>query len=49
MGAFIAGGTGVVGQHLILMLTAVGHELTATTRSPGVAGLLRTLGATRSS
>src|ERR671937_493403 len=46
MRVFIAGGTGVVGQHLIPMLTAAGHEVTATTRSPGKASLLRSLGAT---
>jgi nucleoside-diphosphate-sugar epimerase len=46
MRVFIAGGTGVVGQHLVPMLTAAGHEVTATTRSPGKAGLLRRLGAT---
>jgi uncharacterized protein YbjT (DUF2867 family) len=33
MRVFIAGGTGVVGQHLIPMLAAAGHEVTATTRS----------------
>jgi nucleoside-diphosphate-sugar epimerase len=46
MRVFIAGGTGVVGQRLIPMLTAAGHEVTATTRSPGKAGLLREFGAT---
>jgi nucleoside-diphosphate-sugar epimerase len=46
MRVFIAGGTGVIGQHLIPMLTAAGHEVTATTRSPGKAGMLRSLGAT---
>lgn len=46
MRVFIAGGTGIVGQHLVPLLTAASHEVTATTRSPGKAGLLRTLGAT---
>ena len=46
MRVFIAGGTGVVGQHLIPMLTQAGHEVTASTRSPGKAGLLSGLGAT---
>jgi nucleoside-diphosphate-sugar epimerase len=46
MRVFIAGGTGVVGQHLIPMLTQAGHEVTATTRSPGRTGRLRELGAT---
>jgi 2-alkyl-3-oxoalkanoate reductase len=46
MRVFIAGGSGVVGQRLVPLLTAAGHEVTATTRSPGKAGLLRQLGAT---
>lgn len=46
MRVFIAGGGGVVGQHLVPMLTTAGHEVTATTRSPGKASLLRKLGAT---
>lgn len=45
MRVFIAGGAGVVGQHLIPMLTAAGHEVTATTRSPGKSDLLARLGA----
>jgi 2-alkyl-3-oxoalkanoate reductase len=46
MRVFIAGGGGAVGQHLVPMLTTAGHEVTATTRSPGKASLLRKLGAT---
>jgi 2-alkyl-3-oxoalkanoate reductase len=45
MRVFVAGGTGVIGQSLIPMLTAAGHQVTATTRSPGKTGLLRRLGA----
>jgi nucleoside-diphosphate-sugar epimerase len=45
MRVFIAGGGGIVGQHLVPMLTTAGHEVTATTRSPGKASLLRKLGA----
>ena len=45
MKVFVAGGTGAVGRRLIPMLTAHGHEVTATTRSPGKQELLFTLGA----
>jgi len=45
MRVFVAGGTGVIGRSLIPMLTAAGHQVTATTRTPGKAGLLRALGA----
>ncbi len=45
MRVFVAGGTGVIGQSLIPMLTAAGHQVTATTRSPGKTGELRQLGA----
>jgi nucleoside-diphosphate-sugar epimerase len=45
MRVFVAGGTGVIGRSLIPMLTAAGHQVTATTRSPGKAGQLRQLGA----
>jgi 2-alkyl-3-oxoalkanoate reductase len=45
MRVFVAGGTGVIGRSLIPMLTAVGHQVTAATRSPGKAALLRRLGA----
>jgi nucleoside-diphosphate-sugar epimerase len=45
MRVFVAGGTGVVGRGLIPMLTAAGHQVTATTRSPGKTAQLRKLGA----
>ena len=45
MRVFIAGGTGVIGRSLIPALTAAGHQVTATTRSPAKAGLLMSLGA----
>ncbi|MBV9794023.1 MAG: NAD(P)-dependent oxidoreductase [Actinobacteria bacterium] len=45
MRVFVAGGTGVVGQRLIPMLTAVGHQVTATTRSAAKTATLRALGA----
>ena len=45
MRVFVAGGTGVIGRSLIPMLTAAGHQVTATTRSPGKTGSLRQLGA----
>ena len=45
MRVFVAGGTGVIGRSLILLLVAAGHEVTASTRTPGRAGLLRSLGA----
>lgn len=46
MRVFVAGATGAIGQHLVPMLTAAGHQVTATTRSPGKTGLIRQLGAT---
>jgi uncharacterized protein YbjT (DUF2867 family) len=45
MRVFVAGGTGVIGHGLIPLLVPAGHEVTATTRAPGRAGLLRSLGA----
>ena len=36
---------GVIGRSLIPALTAAGHQVTATTRSPAKAGLLMSLGA----
>ena len=45
MRVFVAGGTGVVGRGLIPMLTAAGHQVTATTRSPGKTAQLKELGA----
>ncbi|HEY0719510.1 MAG TPA: NAD(P)-dependent oxidoreductase [Streptosporangiaceae bacterium] len=45
MRVFVAGGTGVIGRSLIPMLAAAGHQVTATTRSPGKTAQLRKLGA----
>jgi nucleoside-diphosphate-sugar epimerase len=45
MRIFVAGATGVIGQNLLPLLTAHGHQVTATTRSPAKAGQLRALGA----
>ena len=45
MRVFVAGGTAVIGRSLIPMLITARHQATATTRSPGKAGLLRSLGA----
>ncbi|HLI36188.1 MAG TPA: NAD(P)-dependent oxidoreductase [Streptosporangiaceae bacterium] len=45
MRVFVTGATGALGQHLIPMLVAAGHEVTATTRTPGKAGRLREAGA----
>jgi nucleoside-diphosphate-sugar epimerase len=46
MRVFVAGAAGAIGQHLVPMLTAAGHDVTATTRSSGKGGLIRELGAT---
>ena len=46
MRVFVAGGTGVIGRQLVPQLVAAGHEVTATTRRPEKAELLRSLGAT---
>jgi len=45
MRVFVAGATGVVGQQLVPQLIAAGHQVTATTRSPGKAASLRATGA----
>jgi nucleoside-diphosphate-sugar epimerase len=45
MRVFVAGGTGVVGRRLVPQLVARGHEVTATTTSPGKVGSLLQLGA----
>jgi nucleoside-diphosphate-sugar epimerase len=42
---FLAGGTGVIGRSLVPQLVAAGHEVTATTRRPEKAELLRSMGA----
>lgn len=45
MHVFLAGATGVIGRRLIPRLTERGHRVTAMTRHPGRAALLRGLGA----
>ncbi len=45
MRVFVAGAAGAIGQQLLPQLAAQGHQVTATTRSPAKAGLLRELGA----
>jgi nucleoside-diphosphate-sugar epimerase len=45
MRVFVAGGAGVIGRRLIPLLTADGHQVTATTRTPAKAAGLRSLGA----
>ncbi len=45
MRVFVAGATGVVGQRLLPLLIANGHEVVATTRSPEKVERLRQLGA----
>jgi nucleoside-diphosphate-sugar epimerase len=42
---FVAGGAGAVGRRLVPQLVARGHQVTATTTSPGKLGLLERLGA----
>jgi 2-alkyl-3-oxoalkanoate reductase len=46
MRVFVAGATGVIGQYLVPGLTAVGHEVTASTRSALKANRLKNQGAT---
>ena len=45
MRVFVAGATGALGQHLVPLLVAAGHEVTATTRTPGKLARLREAGA----
>jgi nucleoside-diphosphate-sugar epimerase len=45
MHVFVAGATGALGSRLIPQLIAAGHEVTATTRTPGKTGELQALGA----
>ena len=45
MRVFVTGATGALGQHLVPGLVAAGHEVTATTRTPGKAGRVRAAGA----
>jgi nucleoside-diphosphate-sugar epimerase len=45
MRVFVTGATGALGQHLVPALVAAGHQVTATTRTPGKVGQLRQAGA----
>ncbi|HTZ23638.1 MAG TPA: NAD(P)-dependent oxidoreductase [Streptosporangiaceae bacterium] len=45
MRVFVMGATGALGQHLVPALVAAGHEVTATTRTPGKVAQLREAGA----
>ena len=45
MRVFVAGAAGAIGRQLLPQLVAQGHQVTATTRSPGKLDLLRGLGA----
>lgn len=45
MRVFVAGGTGVIGRSLVRQLVARGHQVTATTTSPGKLKILQQLGA----
>ena len=45
MRVFVTGATGALGRHLVPGLVAAGHEVTATTRTPGKAARLREAGA----
>jgi nucleoside-diphosphate-sugar epimerase len=45
MRVFVAGATGALGRHLVPGLVAAGHEVTATTRTPGKVAQLREAGA----
>jgi putative NADH-flavin reductase len=46
MNVFVAGATGALGQRLVPLLLAAGHDVTAMTRSPEKAAHLRVAGAT---
>jgi nucleoside-diphosphate-sugar epimerase len=45
MRVFVTGGTGALGQHLVPGLVAAGHQVTATTKTPGKVAQLRAAGA----
>ena len=45
MRVFVTGATGALGRHLVPGLVAAGHEVTATTRTPGKVAQLREAGA----
>ena len=44
MRVFVAGATGALGRHLVPGLVAAGHQVTATTRTPGKVAQLRAAG-----
>lgn len=45
MRVFVTGATGALGRHLVPVLIAAGHQVTATTRTPGKVARLREAGA----
>src|SRR6201995_5161899 len=45
MRVFVTGATGALGRYLVPMLVAAGHQVTATTRTPGKAAQLSAMGA----
>ncbi len=45
MRVFVTGASGALGRHLVPGLVAAGHQVTATTRTPGKTGQLRAAGA----
>jgi len=45
MKVFVAGAAGAIGRQILRQLATQGHQVTATTRSPGKAAILRELGA----
>jgi nucleoside-diphosphate-sugar epimerase len=45
MRVFVAGATGALGRHLVSGLVAAGHQVTATTRTPGKVAQVRQAGA----
>jgi nucleoside-diphosphate-sugar epimerase len=45
MRVFVAGATGALGRHLVPLLVTAGHQVTATTRTPGKVARLREAGA----
>src|SRR5260221_10745619 len=45
MKVFVAGAAGAIGRQLLPRLAVPGHQVTASTRSPGKAAMLRELGA----
>jgi nucleoside-diphosphate-sugar epimerase len=45
MRILVVGASGAIGSHLVPRLAARGHQVTGTSRSPGKAGYLRSLGA----